>query len=338
MIMRQNIKHSIICKWIVLVVSMICASCNTITEFPDENAVDPTLINLNLEISLSTEVSDMTDPETFDGIVKQRVIVEVYKFNDMVKPVARKNLLLNNFLNEEKTDISLKLNATKYKIVVWSDYVQTASPSDLYYYTDETLRKVKYNGEYVANKAEKDCFYDSKDIDLTEYTGDWNISMTINMMMKRPVGKLILISNDVNNFLSKEMSRSEDGTRGDINSFTAKVIYSGFAPNGFDAYEGKLNDAITGLSYSTNFKLINETEAMVSFDYILADKDGSTYEIAMQIFDENGNIINEVSGKKTSVYADKITILKSDFLTGEYKPGISIDTDYDGTIEVILPD
>lgn len=336
--MKLMMKYGFGYKWIMLVVSMLCASCSTITEFPDENPVDPTLINLNIEIQLAAEVSDMTNTEDFDGVIKQRVVVEAYKFDDVVKPAVRKELLLDDILGKDKANISLSLNATKYRLVVWSDYVQTASPSDLYYYTAETLRNIKYNGEYIANRAEKDCFSAAKDVDLTKYSGVWNLSLDVDMQLKRPVGKLVMISNDVEDFVSRANSRGEEISRTDISSYTAKVTYSGFAPNGFDAYDGVLNDATSGLSYTTKFQLINDNEAMIAFDYMLADEEGTSYEIAMQIFDDEGNKINEVGEIKAVVSADKVTVLKKDFLTGDYNPGISIDTDFDGSIDVVLPD
>lgn len=337
--MKLNMKNNLVYKIMMLVVAMICAaSCSTITEFPDENPVDPTLINVNVEISVSSESSDMTNTNAFNGNIKQRIVVEAYKFDNTITPAIRKELVLDKPMSDEKVNISLPLNATKYRIAVWSDYIQTAAPSDMYYYTAETLRKIKYNGEYVANVEEKDCFSSHEDIDLTKYSDAWNLKLTLETQIKRPVGKLIMISDDVEAYITRANSRGETISRSDLNSYTAKVIYSGFAPNGFDAYEGVLNDAITGISYDTKFQVINDDEAMVAFDYVLADVDGTTYDIAMQIFDQDGKLINEVSGKEAIVKSGETTILNADFLTGDYKPGISIDQDYDGTIDVVLPD
>lgn len=338
--MKLNMKYNWVCKWIVFVVSVICtASCNTITEFPDENPVDPTLINVNITMSLNELIDDLSrNSKASDGNIKHRYIVEAYKFDNTLSPVIREEVFSDIANNDKTLNISLRLNATKYRIVIWSDYVQTASPSDMYYYTAETLRKIKYNGEYIANEDKKDCFYAHEDIDLTKYSGEWNITVDVNTHAKRPVGKVIMISDDVETYISRVNSRGETISRSDINSYTAKVVYSGFAPNGFDAYEGVLNDAITGISYDTRFQVINDDEAMVAFDYVLAKEEGTTYDIAMQIFDEKGVLINEVSGKDITVFPNETTTLKADFLTGDYKPGISIDQDYDGTIDVVLPD
>lgn len=323
----------------MLVVSMIyAASCSTITEFPDENAVDPTLVNANVRISLNTIIDDATRTDAHDGAIKQRIIVEAYRLNETAKPAIREEVLTEKSYGDNVVNVSIPLNTTKYRIAVWADDVQTAAPSDMYYYTAETLRKIRYNGEYTANEEGKDCFSASKDIDLTKYNGEWDATIDIDMELKRPVGKLILISDDVETYITRAESRGETISRAEINSLTAKVFYSGFAPNGFDAYEGILNDATTGLSFNTNFQLINENEAMVAFDYVFADEKGTQYDIAMQIFDSEGKLINEVGSKKTTVVSGETTVLKSDFLTGDYKPGIGVDTNYDGSIDVVLPD
>lgn len=327
-------------KLILLVVSMICtvSSCNTITEFPDDEAIDPTLININLKISISPDVSNMTNTSAFNENVKQRIVVEAYRFNNQTQPEIRKEIVLDKPLDKQETSINLSLNATKYRIVAWSDYIQTKDASDMYYYTVETLRKIKYNGEYTANKEEKDCFSNHKDIDLTQYSDVWNMTINMDMQLDRPVGKLTLISNDIEKYISKINSKGETISKADINSFTAKIIYSGYTPNGYDAYENKLNDASIGISYYSKFNIINENEAMVAFDYVLADIEGTQYNITMQIFDKDGKIVNEVSGNKVFVFSNKETILKTNFLTGEYKPGINIDQGYDGVIDVIIPD
>lgn len=340
-IMKLNMKNNLVYKIMMLVVAMICAaSCSTITEFPDENPVDPTLVNVNITISSDSEFENLARSNTknTDGSIKQRFIVEAYKFDNTTTPAKREEIYADKSDIENTLNVSLKLHATKYRIVIWSDYVQTASPSDMYYYTAETLRKIKYNGEYIANKDEKDCFYAHEDLDLTKYSGEWNVSVDVDMSIQRPVGKFIMISDDVETYITRANSRGETISRSDLNSYTAKVSYSGFAPNGFDAYDGVLNDAITGISYDTQFQIINDNEAMVAFDYVLADKSGTSYDIAIQIFDDKGKLINEVGSKKATVVCGETTTLKSDFLTGDYKPGISIDTDYDGTFDVVLPD
>lgn len=316
------------------------ASCSLITQFPDENAVDPTLVNLRVNLTIDSEAADMTDTDLFDhGVVRQRVVVEAYKFDNSSKPVIRKDVIPDGYLTKDKPyTVDLSLNSTKYRIVVWSDYVQTAAPADTYYYTAETLRKVKYNGVYVGNKQEKDCFSAWKDIDLTEYRDEWNITADTDIDLKRPVGKLIVMTNDVDGYISRVESRGDAISRTDINAYTARVTYSGFTPNGFDAYSAVLNDAVPGLTFESNLTLVEDNKAMISFDYVLGDCDGTAYSVDVKIFDEDGKVINDVGGRNTEVWCDRITVLEADFLTGDYEPGISIDTDFDGVIDVPLPE
>ena len=331
-------KRSVFFSGLMLIVSLLYTSCKTITEYPGENPVDPTLVNLNVKVSLSPDVADLTSPSDFESNVRQRLVVEVYRLNEGQKPVARQEVLLGKMLHEQDTTITLQVNAAKYRVVVWADYMRQMSPNDFYYYTATPLWGIKYSEEYMANNEEKDCFATRKDIDLTEYSEQWNVNVDLDMPVNRPVGKLIIIADDVEAFISRAQSRGDEVSRAEINKFTARVFYQQFVPNGYSAYGNELNDATTGVSYASRFTVLNDIEAMAAFDYLFASGEGTEYTIGMQVFDAEGNLLNEVSGKTVTVKCNELTILRADFLTGDYNPGITIDHDYDGTIDVILPD
>lgn len=333
-IMKRNVFFS----GLMLIVSLLYTSCKTITEYPGENPVDPTLVNLNVNVSLSPDVADLTSPSDFESNVRQRLVVEVYRLNEGQEPVVRQEVLLGKMLHEQDTTLTLRVNAMKYRVVVWVDYMRQMSPNDFYYYTAATLWGIKYSEEYMANNEEKDCFAARKDVDLTEYSDQWNVHVDLDMPVNRPVGKLVIIANDVETYVSRAQSRGNEISRAEINNFTARVYYQQFVPNGYTAYANELNDAITGVSYASRFTVLNDIEAMAAFDYLFASEEGTEYTIGMQVFDADGNLLNEVNGKKVIMKCNELTVLRADFLTGDYNPGITIDQDYDGTIDVILPD
>lgn len=335
----KSMKHDICLCGRMILAMLVLTGCSTITEFPGENPTDPTLVGLNIEVTLSEETTDMTDCEDLEGWAQQRLVVEAYETEDLTQPTIRKEMLLEHFLQEEETvTVPLELHAEQYRLTAWIDYVKKDEPGDLYYCTENSLRNIRLNSDYRANCEEKDCFTAVKDLDLTVYSGQWNTNLRVGMKAERPVGKLVLIADDVEKFITRAQSRGDQVSRADINGFKARVIYQGYTPVGYDACGCELNDAATGICYESTFRVLNENEAMVAFDYLLAEKEGTSYEVALLVYDEEGKLLNEVGGQKVTVKSNQVTVLKADFLTGEYKPGISIDTDYDGTIDVELPD
>lgn len=340
MSMILNMKNNLI--WgLMLVALSVFSGCNTITEFPDENEVDPTVINLDLKITMSEEISDWGSPvltKSSADTMQQRLLVEIYKFNDLKTPFFTMDTVLDESLAVKKLEIPVSLNATKYRVAVWSDYVEPGDSADLYYNTGQSLKNITYKGEYIANTILEDCFAGKADIDLTPYSDQWNVSKDLEVKINRPVGQLRIISDDVKKYIDKINSNGGAITEEDITKFTAIIFYEGFSPIGYNAFDNVLNDATTGLQYTSKFSILNENEALIAFDYMFADAEGTSYSVALQLKDANGTIINEISGRKISLKCNEITILKDEFLTGDYKPGISIDTDYDGSIDVVLPD
>lgn len=328
---------------IVAVITLLINSCDTIHEYPNETPHDPTQVNVNLRLTVNATTLKDKDfgGSKSEGISDDqilRAVIEIYKYTDKNNYFLRKEIPINANSPEIVINEKFALNATKYRFVVWLDYVDKYKGEDQHYITSTNLRTVAFNEPFVANTDSRDCFFGNASVDLTQYQNQWDITVPLEINLTRPVAKYMLITNDIEKFMDNAINKGQVLSRADINKFSAKVFYQGFAPSGFDAYDNQLNDAVLGLWYYATLELLNDNEAMICFNYPLSNVTGSQVSIGMQLFNEKGEMINEVGDVKLPVTRGAITTMRSDFLTRSYSPGISIDPGYDGEIEVVLPD
>ena len=73
-------------------------------------------------------------------------------------------------------------------------------------------------------------------------------------------------------------------------------------------------------------------------DYIFVNGSESAVTVNLSIRDDKGNVLNEVSGINVPIVRGKLTTIRDEFLTKSYTPGIGIDTDFEGEINIVIPD
>ena len=168
------------------------------------------------------------------------------------------------------------------------------------------------------------------------------------MTLERPLAKIEVITTDVDRFLynqamkraqlSKNGSIQQDEVPQDLAALKVTVDYAGYFPTGFNAYENKPNDAQTGVSFDCPVTQLSESEAHMAGDYVFVNGTESAVTVNLSVRDQSGNLINQVNGVNVPIVRGKHTIIRDDFLTKIYTPGIGIDTGFDGVIEVVIPD
>ena len=66
-------------------------------------------------------------------------------------------------------------------------------------------------------------------------------------------------------------------------------------------------------------------------------EDSSPFTLEMIIYNEEGQEVNRVTGVEVPLKRNKITMVRDEFLTREFAPGIGIDPGFDGEINVVVP-
>lgn len=338
--------------FIALVMATLFVSC--VHDYPGmteegEEGVDPTLVEVNTEVTLDLELVPLeiiTQESARSGTNKarsgttkaddgyrRRFIIEAWREG---KPTARQVTVMETAKEDGDGKISLpihlKLHALEYTLAVWTDYVKAGTTDDLYYDTDN-LQQVACTAPYTGSTPYRDCLYGTAPLDLRQYRDEWNAKVQIKVDMVRPLAKYELIATDVKDFLRKTKKQ-----RADDETFTITFSYGFYLPTVFNVLTGKPADSRTGIAYTTPLTVPTDgqKECTIGTDFVFVNGTESFVSLSMEIRDGGGNVISRTTGLEVPYRRGHLTTVRARFLTNEMQGGVDIDDDFDGNIDVDL--
>lgn len=338
--------------FIALVLTIALAGC--VHDYPGmteegEEGVDPTLVEVNTEVTLDLELVPLeiiTQESARSGTNKarnittkaddgyrRRFIIEAWREG---KPTTRQVTVMETAEEDGDAKISLpihlKLHALEYTLAVWTDYVKAGTTDDLYYDTDN-LQQVACTDPYTGSTPHRDCLYGTAVLDLRQYRNEWNARVQIKVDMVRPLAKYELIATDVKDFLRKTKKQ-----RADDETFTITFSYGFYLPTVFNVLAGKPADSRTGITYTTPLTVPadGQEECTIGTDFVFVNGTESFVSLSMEIRDSGGNVISRTTGLKVPYRRGHLTTVRARFLTNEMQGGVDIDDDFDGNIDVDL--
>ena len=339
--------------FIALVMATLFVSC--VHDYPGmteegEEGVDPTLVEVNTEVTLDLELVPLeiiTQESARSGTNKarsgttkaddgyrRRFIIEAWREG---KPKAVRRVTVMETAEEDgdgkiSLPIHLKLHALEYTLAVWTDYVKAGTTDDLYYDTDN-LQQVACTDPYTGSTPYRDCLYGTAPLDLRQYRDEWNAKVQIKVDMVRPLAKYELIATDVKDFLRKTKKQ-----RADDETFTITFSYGFYLPTVFNVLTGKPADSRTGIAYTTPLTVPTDgqKECTIGTDFVFVNGTESFVSLSMEIRDGGGNVISRTTGLEVPYRRGHLTTVRARFLTNEMQGGVDIDDDFDGNIDVDL--
>ena len=343
--MRQ--KYTI--GFIALVLTIVLAGC--VHDYPSmtedgEEGVDPTLVEVNTEVTLDLELVPLeiiTQKNARSGTTKarageqtdyrRRFIIEAWREG---KPESRQVTVMEDA--EEGGDgkitlpIRLKLHAVEYTLAVWTDYVAAGTDTDLYYDTKD-LQYVACTNPYTGSTDRRDCLYGTTALDLRQYRDEWNAKVQIKVDMVRPLAKYELIATDVKDFLRKAKKQ-----RADDETFTITFSYGFYLPTVFNVLSGKPADSRTGIAYTIPLAVPDDgtEECRIGTDFVFVNGAESFVSLSMEIRDSGGNVISRTTGLEVPYRRGHLTTVRARFLTNEMQGGVDIDDEFEGDIDIDL--
>lgn len=343
---------------IALVLALAFAGC--VHDYPTmtadgEEGIDPTLVEVNTEVTLDLELlplqiiinkSRSVIPKSGESAAgyRRRFIIEAWREG---KSVARQVTVMEE---EEETGksislpIHLKLHALEYTLAVWTDYVVAGTDTDLYYDTKD-LQYVACTDPYTGSTDYRDCLYGTAPLDLRQYRDEWNAKVQVKVDMVRPLAKYELIATDVKDFLRKTKKlRDGDGGNGNNGNgdgaFTITFSYGFYLPTVFNVLVGKPADSRTGVAYTAPLTVPTDgtEECTIGTDYVFVNGAESFVKLSMEIRDGEGNTLSRTVGLEVPYRRGHLTTVRARLLTNEMQGGVDIDTEYEGDIDVDLDD
>lgn len=162
--------------YIACLLVLVLTGCKkTILEFPKDDGVDPTLVNINLSLAIDPKIEpyEPTGRSKASGaeLHDVRWIIEVFRDEIGDEPVERQVLTCDQASDGHHTiRTSMALHAARYHVVAWMDYVDNGSVTDKYYNIPSlSAISVPEAGSYIGDEDYKDTYTARQEIDLREY-------------------------------------------------------------------------------------------------------------------------------------------------------------------------
>lgn len=313
----------------------------TLMQTPDDDGVDPSQVVVEVAADIKLALPDANgDREDLTPDVSQefmrRFIIDVVLPDGTLAQRSVEYQQLTPGKNTHNINVKYRLNARKYKILVWSDYVKAESPQDHLHYDISSLTPVLPQGNYAGNNERKDCFRGCVDLDLSPYRDSNSQQIVVDVPLSRPVARYEIVTTDLGAFRQRLASGQISGS-----DFTIRVRYADYRATGYHVLHDVPKNFLSYLYYTKKLGSdpINTEMASTSigFDYCLVDpgENGTNIPVEIETINEQNQ---QVSRTIISIPLKQgyNTVISGRFLTGADNGQVGVDPDYDGEIDVDL--
>lgn len=319
------------------------SSCVNEWPKPEELAYDVTLI-VHCDTDWLPEY-DMTYNRA-DNNLDIVYLFQIYKHGQTENPVQEFSIYSSDFSREDFS-VGVTLMPGSYDVYVWSDICNATTGKALFYDTSD-FSSITYLLPYEANSNNKDAFRGMTTFTIKD-SMEQHPATSETIIMKRPLSRYIFVATDLNEFIDNEISRgklrSENGDtqNWDVNSrdiqeelerYKIKVIYPLYMPAVFDVFTNKPYDSWTGISFDGAISPLSETTAALGLDYVMINTDPSSVQVALEIYDADGERIGGTSTLNVPILRDRTTIIYGEFLTSDEDAGVVINPDFEGQYNI----
>lgn len=325
---------------ISMIAVMAAAFVSCLHEYPDTQTPADVLVEFSFELS-----EDMPELKDAYNSPETALSGEDYDFRYQVRAYrklptggyAKEPLYGFTFYKDDVQDLryrqTIAVQEGSYRLLVWVDYVKNASEEDLYYDTKDFSRIELLGEDHVANTVAKDVFIGEADIEAVRF-GSYAEPVKALIELSRPVGKYVIISEDLEEFKKQQLSAG-NGQIVNIQDFYAVITYRSYMPDAFNLTNGKPIDAHGGVSYKSPVIETGTNEACLGFDYVLIPEE-TTISISVAFYSKDGSLLTDTGTFDIDLKRGHVTKVIRKYLTGSIGGGLGIDTDFKGDNNIYL--
>ena len=351
--MIGRIKHIVL----MLMSLLALASCDmTVHEYPGES---------NIELTMRCSV-DLSHPEHFVTVecdaengtsyvvraqsieplgtrftepVCLRYVIDLYRETSSNSIFVERQVLYADVDDPNPQAIAtFNVDASKYKVLIWCDYVQDDVREAWYYNTDD-LKHILYSDEEVLDNNDKDVFSNMLSVDLTEYYyAEGNYELVYDVNLERPKGRFKCVTTDMDDYL-----KTADAS---VEEITAVVTYVQYVSAGYNVEEQKPNYFEPTRTYISKTRIDEEGKLELCYDYVFVNGKQTNVKINFGFyrgdvtFTESGEIIGDNistwSGIVVPLKRNMETVVEGRMLTASFGTGgVGINPGFDG--EIVVP-
>ena len=314
----------------MLSLSAIFFSIACVREYAKGEEVDPTNIETTIRLYTQPEFTHSTFAARGENTYMY-FIVEIYKDKIEGTPVVRREFGVHKQTDGSSSlELTEKLHAGHYKVIAWTVCTENMDGTgSLFSLTD--LSNIEYLEEYIGSTDKKECYATQFDMDLS--ANEWYATAEFTKEMLCPMGSVEIITTDLQEFIKQIGMHAQS-----LDGYYLKWNYGLYFPVGYNAYTALPNKAETHVSFKSTIAPRSETEASLGFDYIFVNGHQTHITVTLSLYDKNNKLTNIYSDIKIQLERGKTTVIRGEFLTNRKDSGIEINPDFDGNIDIVLPD
>lgn len=338
-------------KYLLFTLMLILAGCDrTIHEYPREVDIELAVrcsvdlaqpkylmsVECNAEEGATYVVrTECAEPfgTRFTEPVCLRYVVDLYSVHGAKSQFVERRVLFADVETPSPQVVArFDVDAAKYRVLVWCDYVEEDVREAWYYITDD-LRAVRYADVAVEDNNDKDAFSGVVDVDLSR----WCCLMCCNeavvdVDLERPMGRLKCVATDVEDYLKNSSAALDD--------ITAVVTYTQYVSAGYNVETQRPNYFVPTRRFVSKAHVGADGEFELFYDYVFVN--GAETNVMLNFALYNGDVeiadSGEVVGQKISSWSgivvplrrNRETVIEGRLLTTSYGTGgVGIDPGFE---------
>lgn len=263
---------------------------------------------------------------------KTRCIIRAYPIEGgkQAKKHSAEMLLMQDMTEGYDFETTWKLPMGDYEIMVWSDLME--EDATIPFHNADDFGAITLQGRHTGSNDWRNAFRGMATVSLREE------DERCTLKMESPLAKFELVAEDLAEFMAKETQRRK-GQSPVVGLKDYRVVfqYVGYMPNAFSIYTDRPVDSSTGVTFTSSLKELNPTEASLGFDYVFVNDKESAVTVRVAIYDAEGTCLSTSRSIKVPLKRNQHTVLRGTYLTQEASDGISIDNNYEGNFNLVIP-
>lgn len=318
-----------ICFFLLMLVMVSC-----IHTFPSTDSVDPTLLEVGVDLSLDIDWTVIDYPlskaDDSKPINDYRLIIELsrngsyvgrYEYFMTQKEYERGNIQLK---------IPFEFRAVGYKASIWLDCVDALTHNSLHY-DAKYLSYINRMDHHISWDDEKACVFGTTDINLQAYRDKWGSKVLMPIHLKSPMGRFRIIATDMpmfSEYVAESIAKGE--------TYSVCVSFEDNVAQAFNANDGVPVDYLDNPEYYfplSKSALIADSPEVVS-GMLFAGERGSMVSAKVVIYNSARVIVSKSPTITFPVERGKITVVTGDVLTEYYTNTINVNNIWDGEIVI----
>lgn len=328
--MRCLAKH--ITGFLLLLQMLLFAGC--IHTYPDGEGVDPTLLQVGVEvdIDLSWEPQDVAftkaGDDAYDG--GYRLIIEFSRDGEAAERCE-------HFLTQEeyrqgniKLIMTFDFHAVAYTVKAWMDCAESTETSGKFYDT-ENLNEISRKDNHVSWNGEMACGFAMTEVNLREYKDQWNAKVVIPMTLKSPIGRFELVATDFDDFYSHIQNAVSKGE-----TYSICVSFECRIASTFNVGRKDATTYLTSPEYYFPFPMQTPSDGRIVSGSVFVGENARTVTVRVLVFNSARMIVSKSPSIEFPMERGKVTVVTGEMLTDYYTGSFNINNIWDGEIVIEL--